>query len=678
MNAEEGIGKVKGVGVKTEKLLNDLGIYKMLDLLLYFPRDYEFYEVLRSKEDLANNKLCIMEVYVEKIGMDIRGFKGKTISTIRFKGDNFIIYGKWFNQPYIKNNFSVDNKVILKGILKLYKGEWIITNPLVIKGELKDQNLISPVYPLKEGISNNMICKYVKEVLSKIIINENFPSGIIKENNLCSLDFAIRNIHCPESLHALESAKLRLKFQEIFTYILKLKIISSEVNNEEKGIKLSIAKDLKALKESIPYELTGAQNRVIREILIEQKNGVLMNRLVQGDVGSGKTIVAFITAFNAIRNGYQCVMMAPTEILAKQHYEAAMNLFHNFNIKIALLTGSIKTKEKEEIKEAIKKGDIDFVIGTHALLQEDVEFKNLSYVITDEQHRFGVMQRAKLMNKGSNVHMLIMTATPIPRTLSLYLYGDLKVSTINELPKGRQQVKTFCFSKNKRAEAYKFSLTELQKGRQIYVVCPLVEESEEISGYSVEELYKELKSKYYKDYNVGILHGKMKPQEKEEAMKLFKEGKINVLISTTVIEVGINVKNATVMIVENAERFGLSQLHQLRGRVCRGSFSAYCMLISHSSSEISKKRMDIITSSSDGFYISEEDLKLRGAGDMFGVMQSGASEFKLINILDDADIVKAAYECAGKIIEEKGSIYDALKIEIMKNLEESKEFICFN
>ena len=424
--------------------------------------------------------------------------------------------------------------------------------------------------------------------------------------------------------------------------------------------------------------MTGAQTRVVREILRDQKSNSSMNRLIQGDVGSGKTIVALISIFNVIKNGYQCAFMAPTEILASQHFEESKKVFKDFNIEIELLTGSTTLKEKRRIKERIKTSEPILVIGTHALFQDDVEFGKLGLIVTDEQHRFGVEQRSKLINKGKRADCLVMTATPIPRTLALYLYSDLDVSIIDELPPGRKKIDTRFYVEAQRDIGYDLAYDEIKNGRQVYIVCPLIEEDEKEELNSVETVYNRLTNGIFKDLKVEILHGKMKGTEKNQIIKRFKNNDFNVLISTTVIEVGVNVPNASVMIVENAERFGLSQLHQLRGRVGRGEYSSYCILIAKAKSNTTKKRMQIMTECSDGFLISEKDLELRGAGELFGRKQSGDEGFILANLYDDIKILRCAKLEANNIIQNECDANRELINEISKNLEKSSKYICFN
>ena len=514
-------------------------------------------------------------------------------------------------------------------------------------------------------------------MLDKVIITDNLPKDILDKYNMIDLDTAIREIHFPKGKIELNKAISRLKFQELFTYSMKLLLLKNKLRSND-GISFQWHKELTDLKESLPFKLTDAQTNVVRDILRDQKSKYSMNRLVQGDVGSGKTIVALIALFNVIKNGYQGALMAPTEILANQHYLEALKIFNNFNIDIELLTGSTSLKEKRRIKEKISEGRPLLVVGTHALIQEDVEFVNLGLVITDEQHRFGVEQRNKLINKGRRPDVLVMTATPIPRTLALYMYSDLDVSIIDKLPPGRKKIDTKFYSENERMSAYNLALEEIEKGRQVYIVCPLIEENEKMELNSVEKLYEELKEDVFKNVSVEILHGKMKSKEKDEIIGLFKENKVKVIISTTVIEVGVNVPNASIMIIENSERFGLAQLHQLRGRVGRGEYESYCILIGNAKNERTKKRMEIMTSSTDGFYISEQDLKLRGAGEMFGLRQSGDIGLVLADIYEDIDILKCARYEANNLINSNEIRNVKLCSEISKSIERYSRYICFN
>lgn len=680
MNIYSDITALRGVGPKTADNLRKCFIFSILDLLLYFPRDYEIISSCSALSQGKSSDTVMIKCKAINIERDIRTKTGKVISTVVFNDGNNVFKGKWFNQPYVKNNFRLGNEYTLVGKLQEFRGETFITTPKIIKNTSGSSNKekIIPKYPLKSGVTNSLIIKLVNEVLSNVTIEENLPKWLIDKYKLWELDKSIRTIHNPLNSTELYEATRRIKFQELFTYSLKILMLKDFLNKNSKGISFKIAPELKILKEKLPYNLTKAQSRVIREILLDEKKENPMNRLVQGDVGSGKTIVALICIFNVIKNGYQAVMMAPTEILAAQHYLEAEKLLKDFNVNIKLLCGSTTVKHKEKIKNELKEGKIDLVIGTHALIEENVEFKNLGIVVTDEQHRFGVMQRSKLSNKGKNIDTLVMTATPIPRTLSLYLYGDLEVSIIDELPPGRQKIETYYIKENLSYKAYNFAFEEIKKGRQIYIVCPLVEENEELKLSSVENLYTKLKEKYFNDVQIEILHGKMSPKNKDEIMTRFKNGETKVIVSTTVIEVGINVPNATVMIIENAERFGLAQLHQLRGRVGRGKYKSYCILISNIKNDIIRKRMEIMKSSNDGFFIAEQDLKIRGAGEIFGLRQHGEDALILSNLAKDIELLKLCNLEAKKLIFSKDEKDIKIKNEIFKKIEQSSKLICFN
>jgi ATP-dependent DNA helicase RecG len=671
------ISVLKGVGPKATEKLNKCGIFNILDILLYFPRDYEFVDGNADFESITGEEKQILKCEVVKFQRDITTRSGKLLTTIDFKYNDHKVSGKWFNQPYIKNSFKLGQQYNLIGKFKRIGNSLEVINPTIACEEALSSEII-PKYPLKGDIGNKLFEKLINEILSHMGIKENLPKDILHKYSLISLNNAIRGIHFPESREILEKAKTRLKFQELFTYSLKLLLLKHKIKKNKNGIYFEWAKELGILKETLPFPLTNAQTRVIRDILRDQKSNFSMNRLIQGDVGSGKTIVALIAIFNVIKNGYQCVFMAPTEILANQHFEEARKTYKEFNIDIELLTGSTSLKEKQRIKERIKTCEPILVVGTHALFQDDVEFGKLGLIVTDEQHRFGVEQRSKLLNKGKRADCLVMTATPIPRTLALYLYSDLDVSIIDELPPGRKKIDTMFYLEDKKNMAYGLAYDEVNKGRQVYIVCPLIEEDEKEELNSVETVYNNLTTGIFKDFNVHILHGKMKPSEKDEIIKRFKDNEINVLISTTVIEVGVNVPNASVMIVENAERFGLSQLHQLRGRVGRGEYSSYCILIAKAKSNVTKKRMQIMTECSDGFLISEKDLELRGAGEMFGKKQSGDEGFVLANIYDDMNILRCAKLEANNILQDESDANIEIINELSKNLEKSSKYICFN
>ena len=571
------------------------------------------------------------------------------------------------------------------GNVKIAFGKLEITNP-EIEFEKKDwkANKIMPIYGLTYGLSNNEITKLVKTALETYYdkIQNILPEDIIKKYSLTSKKIAVRNLHFPTDGKKYSLAKRTIAFEKLLIMQLGLFNIKNNINNELNEIKVKRTDIADKLLKSIPYKLTGAQLHVIDEIKTDMKSQKTMNRLVQGDVGSGKTVVAVYAMLMAVNSGFQSSMMAPTEILAMQHYETIKEFISNANLNVSLeiLTGSVKPKEKQEILKRLKGGEIDIIVGTHALIEDKVEFDNIGLVVTDEQHRFGVRQRAKLSNKGKNPHILIMTATPIPRTLALMIYGDLDISIIDEMPPGRQKVITNIIGDKDKVKAYDFIKNQVDCGRQAYIVAPLVDESENLDLNSATEIFNELKTSHFSGYKLGLLHGKMNNSEKEEVINKFYKGKINVLISTTVIEVGVNVPNSVVMLILNAERFGLAQLHQLRGRVGRGKCQSYCILANESKSKKSKDRMNILKSTNNGFIIAEEDLKIRGPGDFFGVRQHGLSKFEIQNIVNDVETVQEVQLLSKKILSQNPSLsgdeYHNLKMEIMNLFKD--ETIVFN
>ncbi|MEG2353291.1 MAG: ATP-dependent DNA helicase RecG [Clostridium sp.] len=678
MELNQEIKYIKGVGPKMAEELNKISIFTVLDLLLYFPKSYESLSSVNNIESSIEDEKVVIKCRVVGYERDVRTTTGKILTSIILSDGINTFKGKWYNQIYIKNSFLLNHEYILSGKAEKYNNKWSLSNPKIIRNSTMDKENIMVKYPLRGRVTNNFLNKIISNLLCQVDINENMPMRIINKYDLCPLNKAIRNIHSPKNTASLAEARKRLKFQELFAYSMKILMLRDYMDESSQGITYIMSKELSLLKESLPFELTKAQSRVIREILMDQKNSRPMNRLVQGDVGSGKTIVAIIAMFNVAKNGYQAAMMVPTEILAKQHYIEVIKLLEKFNIRVEILVGSTTKKNKGLIKEKLKSGEIDIIIGTHALIEDDVEFKRLGLVITDEQHRFGVNQRCRFCSKGENIDVLVMTATPIPRTLNLYLYGDLDLSIIDELPPGRQNIITDYVNKNARKRVYALAQEQINLGRQVYIVCPLVEESEELKIKSVEELYAELKEEYFRNVNIAMLHGKMKSKDKESIMNDFKENITKVLISTTVIEVGVNVPNATVMIIESAERFGLAQLHQLRGRVGRGEYQSYCMLVADIKSNVTKKRMDIMKRSTDGFLISDEDLKIRGAGEIFGFKQSGDNELILADIVEDLDIVKLANNEARELIDSKDQDDIRIKKEILSKIEKSSTYICYN
>ncbi|WP_163192615.1 ATP-dependent DNA helicase RecG [Clostridium thermarum] len=675
MDLSKEISFLKGVGPKLKAYLNDLDIFTVKDLLLYFPRDYEFVGTL-TRESKTEIDHCMVEGRVTRIDRDNRSKTGKVITTIYIDTGQKKLACKWFNQPYIKNSFRINETYRLYGKLNVFQGKEMLCNAKIVNN-LELNTSILPKYSLTRSLTSSTIMKLVRQVLESTIISENLPETLLHKYKLMSLDEAIRNIHMPESKEKLEGARKRLKFQELFAYSLKILMLKKYNRSINGGRSYVMAQELTDLRDSLPFELTKAQRKVIREILLDQKNSYAMNRLLQGDVGSGKTVIALIALFNIIKNGYQAALMVPTEILANQHYAEAQKILGKFDINIVLLTGSLSPKNKQRIKEEIREGRAQLIIGTHAILEEDVEFSDLAMIVTDEQHRFGVYQRAKLLNKGNSIEVLVMSATPIPRTLSLFVYGDLDISIIDELPPGRQKIDTILIERKKRENAYKAVIEEINKGRQAYIVCPMIEDSENLELQSVKTLYDDLKKSYFKNIPVAVLHGKMTPSEKDATMADFKSGNTKALIATTVIEVGVNVPNASVMVIENAERFGLAQLHQLRGRVGRGGYKSYCILIADIKNDNIKRRMDIMVETNDGFKIAEEDMRLRGSGDMFGINQSGDAGLMLADIYEDSELLKVANKEARNVLNNEEE-YRAVIDELKEAIESSSKYICFN
>ncbi len=646
---------IKGVGPKKAYLLKRLNINTIEDMIWHVPRDYEDRGNIKKINNLKSGEKVTL--YGKILGEGLVSKPRKNLSLLKFniKDDTGIIEIIFFNKTYLKKSLSSGQNVMINGqVKKTFKGLQIV-NPIIEKIDIARDNKqgIAPIYPLTDGLSQKEITSIQKRVLRLVndSLTEYLPDEIIKKNRLCSIKFALNNIHFPSSVQALKVAKYRLIFEEFLLLQLGLFIMKKEMIQDKEGIALKNNDKIDELVKKLPFKLTEAQKRVVNEISLDLEKDRPMNRLVQGDVGSGKTIVAVISLLKTVVNGYQGGFMAPTEILAEQHYLSFKKLLEPFNIKIGLLTGSLSKKEKDKVLEKIKSGNINIVIGTHALIQEGVNFHKLALVITDEQHRFGVRQRATLANKGNNPHILVMTATPIPRTLALILYGDLDISIIDELPPGRKSIKTYSRTPEKRNHIYTFVKNQIDEGRQAYVVCPLIEESESIEAKSASEIAYELSEDLLKDYKVELLHGKMLAKEKEFIMDSFKKGQIDVLVSTTVIEVGVDVPNAAIMVVENAERFGLAQLHQLRGRVGRGSYQSYCILINNSRSEISKQRMQIMQKTTDGFIISEKDLQLRGPGEFFGIRQHGLPELKVANLFRHISILRTVQKEIDGIME---------------------------
>lgn len=676
----ESIQYVKGIGPKKAEKLNKLGIYTIKDLLYYFPRQFEDRSIIKKIAQLEDEE----KVTVKALITNIESYtpkKGMTITRIDVKDDTGFAKLTFFNREYIKNTFRVGDSILAFGKVKK-NGRFVELNSCELEylsASPKNIGKLVPVYPLSYGVTNKDIMNTVRMVFESkdIKIPEYMPEYILKKYRLCGIEYAIKNIHFPKDKESLKIALYRLIFEELLVLQLGLFMYKGG-SSDEKGILFKRDQRLDEVLESLPFSLTRAQNRALNEIIDDMCSEKVMNRLVQGDVGSGKTVVALLALAECVFNGYQGALMAPTEILAQQHYESFTETFEDIGINVELLTGSVTKKQKEGILQRTRDGEIDILIGTHALIEDNVEFKNIGLVITDEQHRFGVRQRGKLSSKGESPDILVMTATPIPRTLALILYGDLDISIIDELPPGRQPIETIAVEKKKRDKVYNSLVRrEVDKGRQVYIVCPLVEESETLDITSATETAEEIKRDFFPDLRVGLLHGKMKPSEKDTIMTAFKNHELDILVSTTVIEVGVNVPNSTLMIIENAERFGLAQLHQLRGRVGRGKHQSYCVLIYGSNSEVCRKRMSIMEETNDGFKISEKDLEIRGPGEFFGTMQHGVPELKVANLFKHMKILKTVQQEARIIIGEDSTLdfkeYRGLKREIESKFKDKIE-----
>lgn len=649
------VQKVKGVGEARAKQLHKLGIYSVEDIITYYPRDYEDRSKLKKISELVDGESCAFEGIIASKVIEHRLRKGLTMYKVLIKDETGSITATWFNQHYIGKVLRLGERFIFFGKIAGRYRNLEVQNPIYEKiedREAKNVLKIVPVYPSTADLSQNTIRGIISNALDMVDgkLVEFLPQSILREYCLSEINYSVRQIHFPRSDEDFKNARYRLVFEELFMLQLCLISVKKAFENLNRGIKFEKIPEMEEFIERLPFKLTNAQIKVFEEIERDMESSNVMNRLVQGDVGSGKTIVAALALFKAVKNGYQGALMVPTAILAEQHYQLIRNLMNPFGINTALLTGSQTKKQKNEILEGIKLGKIDILIGTHALIEDNIEFMKLGLVITDEQHRFGVRQRALLSKKGEAPDVMVMTATPIPRTLALILYGDLDISIIDELPPGRKPVKTYAVDNNMRDRINKFIRKEVSEGRQVYIVCPLVEESDEIEAKSAVQHAKDIAEKDFKDLRVGLLHGKMKSKEKEEVMKNFVEGKIDILVSTTVIEVGVNVPNASIMVVENAERFGLAQLHQLRGRVGRGEQQSYCILYNEGKSQVCRERMKIMQKTNDGFIISEKDLELRGPGEFFGTKQHGIPELKIANLYRDIDILKKAQEAALKLI----------------------------
>lgn len=652
MNIDDNIKNLKSVGPKRLKLLNSIGIFSIKDLLYFYPRRYEdSSKILKLSEGIIGEKSTFRCRILSLL--DNRNLRrGLSLTSFLIEDDSAEAKLIFFNNRFIKNTIDFGETYLIYGKYERFRGKIQLTSPEIEKVDnVRNLGRIRGIYNQTKGLTNNNIDYLIDQVIDKNLFEECIPNDLIKKYSLIDKNKAIKNIHRPENRKAYALSKQRLVYEELLFFELSILSMQNK-NNSSHGIKFNIPNKIYEFINNLPYKLTTGQEKVLKDITDDMQNGKSVNRLIQGDVGSGKTIVSIILSLVAVLNGYQCAIMAPTEILAKQHFENFNSLLEDYGIRIKLLVGSTPSKVKKEILTNTANGMIDILIGTHSLIEDDVKFFNLGLNVIDEQHRFGVIQRSKLRYKNDKACNIIMSATPIPRTLSLILYADLDISIIDTMPGGRKNIKTLAINSSQVNEALTFIEKELNAGHQAYVICSLIEDNEDFENLeSVEKVFKDLK-KFFKNYKLALLHGRLSTDEKNKVMEDFKNRKIDLIVSTTVIEVGINVANATVMMIYNAERFGLSTLHQLRGRVGRGDAQSYCILFNNSKSEISWRRMKIMTDSTDGFYIANKDMELRGFGDILGVRQSGIPNLRLANPLKDQKILSYASTDAKNILKE--------------------------
>ncbi|MGL6174533.1 MAG: ATP-dependent DNA helicase RecG [Cellulosilyticaceae bacterium] len=661
MKLQESIMSLKGIGDQTANKFHKLGVYTLGDLIEHYPKEYEDRRKVVDICDMVMEEENNIIATVASVPQVMK--KGRhIIVTFRIKDHTGSIFVSYFGQPYMKNNFTLGQTFNFYGKVKKQYGKIEMESPEYEKvgenGQVKGAK-ITPIYPATHKLSQKVIRQLIEGALKETQsdIRETLADSLRSRHHFMSKSDAIRNIHFPESDEMFFEARKRLVFEELFMLQLSLYMLKSDFAKKNQGMPKKVPEDFMTFVNSLPFALTGAQKRVLNEIVKDMKSPFAGNRLVQGDVGSGKTVVAAVALFVVVRNGLQGALMAPTEVLAKQHHEFLEKVFEPFGIRIALLTGSTTKKQKNDILDRLANHEIDILIGTHALIEDNVTPPKLGLVITDEQHRFGVRQRLKLSEKGITPDVIVMTATPIPRTLALILYGDMDISIIDELPPGRQPIKTNAVDTAYYPRIYTFIRKQIEEGRQCYIICPMVEENEKQSELkSVVEYTDYLKNEVFINIPIEYLHGKMKPKEKNEVMERFAKDEIKILVSTTVVEVGVNVPNSTVMLIENAERFGLAQLHQLRGRVGRGQHKSYCVLVSDSKNKVTQKRLKIMEESTDGFVIADTDLKLRGPGEFFGTRQHGLPEMKIANLYTDSKTLKLAQKEAKLILEKDATL----------------------
>ena len=659
------LSNVKGIGPKTELLFNKIGIYSIDDLLTHYPYRYDVLRRTDLKSITDPEQKIIVDGKVESIPLVIRFRGGTNKLNFRLSTPNGMVGVSIFGRAFLKQNLPIGEKVIVIG--KFDSSKNIITASDIKFGSLGNQEKIESVYHSTSGLSQKTLISAINNALMTYgnVINDNIPMYLIEKYNFLNKKTALNIIHNPPSYEKLKEASLRLKYEELFEFMFKIKYLRNSNKKNNAGVERTTDKSIDDFINKLPFELTNDQKNALNDIIQDLESSQRMNRLLQGDVGSGKTIVAILAMYYNYLCGYQSALMAPTEILAVQHYNNMKELFKDTDVVVELLTGSISKKDKMPIYKDLKDGTINIIVGTHALIQEEVEYHNLGLVVTDEQHRFGVNQRSNLKNKGVKPDVLYMSATPIPRTYALTIYGDMDVSIIKEMPKGRLPVKTKVFNNKEMNEVYKLMEEELKEKHQIYVIAPLIEENEELDLTNVNTLRDKMNLIFGNKYKIDIVHGKMKPKEKDLIMEEFKHNIVNILISTTVIEVGVDVSNATMMVIFDANRFGLSTLHQLRGRVGRNALQSKCLLISDKEDE---KRLEIMETVNDGFVISEEDFKLRGSGDLFGTKQSGDMTFKIANLKNDYKILVQAKKDSKEYLDNKEYDNEPLKIRLLNTI----------
>lgn len=668
---------IKGVGEKTARLFSKLNVTNVEELLHYYPRAYDAFREPQPVKSLVPETTAAVEGVLTKTA-DVVRFSHLQVTMVHLRDETGTVQLNWYNMPFLRSTLKAGERFVFRGKVAKKRGKLVMEQPEIYRPAQYSAlvHSMQPVYGQTKGLGNKTIAKAVAQALSERELERDYmPERLREKYELAEYNFALEHIHFPKDEAELLFSRKRLVFDEFFMFLLSVRLLKEKKADTKSLYVMEPRPEVQRLKDSLPYSLTKAQEKVLKEVYADLSGGRVMNRLVQGDVGSGKTIIAILALLQAAYNGYQGALMVPTEVLARQHLESMEELFaaHGIEKKAILLTGSMTAKEKRMAYQKIESHEADIIVGTHALIQEKVIYDKLALVITDEQHRFGVAQREMLGNKGTEPHVLVMSATPIPRTLAIIIYGDLDISIIDELPANRKPIKNCVVGTDYRKNAYRFIEREAAAGRQAYVICPMVEPSEMIEAENVVDYTKKLRENLPESVRVEYLHGKMKPKEKNLLMEQFAEGEIQVLVSTTVIEVGINVPNATVMMIENAERFGLAQLHQLRGRVGRGKEQSYCIMVNASSDEGIQKRLEILNKSNDGFFIASKDLKLRGPGDIFGIRQSGELEFKLGDIFTDADLLKTVSEEVREILDADPDLSGEENRELGKRLGEYLE-----